>query len=321
VKVADMTLRPATLDDAAFVADILTERHPDDPEDPQLMRHWWTIQEPAATVERFIVSADGADVGYVMRSHESWTKMPERFGRISCSLRPAAWSASRVDALIAAMEERQRADGAKKVTMWAWEDDPAYSAIVEQRGYREERRERFWELDLVANRTRIEQMTDASRAKMRRDGVELLTLARDTDPDRLHKLHRMSNEAGSDVPTTVPHVEQTFEEFQQWLASPGLRQDRMWIARQADDILGISMLAYPPVRGVVATDWTGMARKARGRGIARALKCETLMQAIVLGVDRVRTDNDSTNAPILHINETMGYRRRHDGIQYLKALS
>jgi len=96
--------------------------------------------------------------------------------------------------------------------------------------------------------------------------------------------------------------------------------DRIWIAREDNDILGISQLSYPPVRGVVATDWTGVARKARGRGIARALKCETLMQAIVLGVDRVRTDNDSTNAPILHINETMGYCRRHDGIQFLKEL-
>jgi len=63
MKVADLTLRPATLEDAAFVADILTERHPDDPEDPQLMRHWWSIQKPEATVERFIVSTGGADVG------------------------------------------------------------------------------------------------------------------------------------------------------------------------------------------------------------------------------------------------------------------
>jgi hypothetical protein len=44
------------------------------------------------------------------------------------------------------------------------------------------------------------------------------------------------------------------------------------------------------------------------------------MQAMVLGIDRVRTDNDSTNDPILHLNETMGYQRRHDGIQYLKVL-
>jgi hypothetical protein len=34
----------------------------------------------------------------------------------------------------------------------------------------------------------------------------------------------------------------------------------------------------------------------------------------------VRTDNDSANAPILHINESMGYRRRPDNVQFLKAL-
>src|SRR5258706_4925155 len=100
----------------------------------------------------------------------------------------------------------------------------------------------------------------------------------------------------------------------------GLRPDRIGIARGGDDIVGISMLASPPVRGVVTTDWTGTARKVRGRGVARALKCETLMQAIALGTDRVRTDNDSANVPILHINETMGYRRRPDMIQFLKEL-
>ena len=62
-----------------------------------------------------------------------------------------------------------------------------------------------------------------------------------------------------------------------------------------------------------------MARAARGKGIARALKCETVMQAIALGVDKVRTDNDSTNAPILHLNEQMGDRRRPDMIQLMKA--
>lgn len=320
MKVADMTLRSATLDDAAFVADILTEQHPDDPKDPQLERHWWSMQDPQATVERFIASAGDADIGYVMRSHESWAKMPERFGRVACSLRPAAWSAQRVDALIAAMEDRQRADGAKKVTLWAWEDDPAHIAVLEQRGYREERRERFWELDLVEGRERITTMAVESRERMRKERIRLLTLADDRDPMRFEKLKRMSDEAEADVPATVPHVTVDMDRFMKWFDSPGLRPERIWIAREGDDIVGISQLSYPPVRGVVQTDWTGMARRARGRGIARALKCETLVQAIGLGIDRVRTDNDSTNAPILHINETMGYRRRHDGVQYLKEL-
>ena len=78
------------------------------------------------------------------------------------------------------------------------------------------------------------------------------------------------------------------------------------------------MLSYPPQRGVVTTDWTGVARAGRGRGVARAVKCETVMQAIALGVDRIRTDNDFKNTPILHINETMGYKRRADGIQFMR---
>ena len=72
----------------------------------------------------------------------------------------------------------------------------------------------------------------------------------------------MSDEAEADVPTTVPFVQIPMDEFMKWFDSPGLRPDRIWIARDGDDIVGISQLSYSPVRGVVATDWTGMARKA-----------------------------------------------------------
>jgi RimJ/RimL family protein N-acetyltransferase len=206
------------------------------------------------------------------------------------------------------------------VTSWAWEDDALRIGALQRRGFREERRERFWQLDLIEGRERITKMASESRQRMTREGVRLLTLAEDADPRKFEKLKRMSDEAESDVPTTVPHVPFEMDEFMKWFESPALRMDRIWIARDGDDIVGISMLAYPPVRGVVSTEWTGMARKARGRGIARALKCETLLQAIALGVDRVRTDNDSTNTPILHINESMGYQRRSDMVQVLKVL-
>ena len=94
-----------------------------------------------------------------------------------------------------------------------------------------------------------------------------------------------------------------------------------WIARTGDDVVGVSMLIYPPVRGVVMTDWTATARSVRGRGVARALKCETVAQAMALGVTRVRTDNDSTNAPILHLNAAMGYVRRPDKVEFHKPAS
>jgi GNAT superfamily N-acetyltransferase len=80
----------------------------------------------------------------------------------------------------------------------------------------------------------------------------------------------------------------------------------------------MSVLEYPPGVGNVWTDYTGTARSARGRGIARALKCETIMQAIALGVTHVRTNNDGENKPILHLNEELGYQRIPGNIQLLK---
>jgi GNAT superfamily N-acetyltransferase len=318
--VADLELRPATLDDAAIVADIDTETHPGDPVDPVIQRHWWSIQAPDDVADRSIAVLGGAPVGYATREHPAWSKMPERFTEIGANLRPPYRDAARFNALFAMLEAGARADDTLKLTAWAWEHDALLIEVLAGRGFTEERRERFWELDLVAGRERITAMAEASRDRMRREGITVLTLAEDTDPAKFEKLKRMSDEAEADVPSSEPFVPLEMREFMEWFASPGLRADRIWLAREADDIIGISQLSYPPVRGVVSTDWTGMARRARGRGIARALKCETLMQAIALGVDRVRTDNDSANAPILHINESMGYVRRPDAIQLLKAL-
>ncbi len=320
MKLGDLELRDATLDDAAIVADIDTEARRDDPEDPQLLRHWWKLIAADAVVRRYLALQDGEPVGYATWNHVPWPKMPERFMRISAELRPALRTPERLDALLAFLESEARREEARRLSAWAFDYDAARIDVLHARGYREERRQRFWELDLAQNRDRIATMAAESRERMGREGIRVLTLDQVKDPTMWEKLKRMSDEAEADVPTTVPHVPMPMHEWRKWFESPGLRPDRIWIAYEGDDIVGISQLAYPPVRGVVATDWTGTARRVRGRGVARALKCETLVQAIALGVDRVRTDNDSANAPILHINETMGYRIRVEGIQLLKEL-
>jgi hypothetical protein len=318
---AGLALRPATLDDAAFAADMYTALQPDDPEDPVLWRDWWASVDPSSTVERYVALREERPVGLTGMQHPAWERMPERYARIMGDLVPELRTPERMDALLAFGEERARADGALRGTAWAWEWDEARIRVLGARGYREERRARFWELDLVARRARLEEMTRASRERMRAQGVRVLTLADDPDPDVRRKIWRMSEEASQDTPRTVPWVATPFDVFEKWFASPGIREDRMWIARVGDDVVGISVLSYPPVRGVVQTDWTATARSVRGMGVARALKCETVMQAIALGVDRVRTDNDFQNKPILHINESMGYRPRPEMIQFIKELT
>lgn len=317
MRVADMTLREAKLSDAEFAADMETAIRPDDPRDPITMKDYWRNPEENAKIERFIAEIGSAAVGYGFQRHQLW-ETPKRYGNVSGDLMPSHRTPARIDAFFAAMEERSRADGTKTFTTWCWEDDAVRVDVVKARGFVEERRQRFWELDLVANRAKLEATAEKSRAKMRDEKIRILTIDRDTDPEKWKKLWRMSEEAVRDIPTTEPFTDQSFEDFMKWMRGPGLREDRIWIAREGDAILGVSILSYPPKRGVVSTDWTGVARAGRGRGIARAVKYETVMQAIALGVDRIRTDNDFKNAPILHINETMGYKRRTDGVQFMK---
>jgi GNAT superfamily N-acetyltransferase len=80
------------------------------------------------------------------------------------------------------------------------------------------------------------------------------------------------------------------------------------------------VIGYPPVRGIPWTSFTCTARRARGRGIARALKYASVRQAIELGATEVETQNDAENAPILHLNQEMGYRPAMSLIEMHKNL-
>jgi mycothiol synthase len=314
-----LSFRPATLDDAAFAADVATAMRPDEPEDPASWRHWWATDDPTWTNERFIVLRDETPIGFARHNHAPWDQMKKRYGRLGFELLPAERTDAQLSTVFDVVEERAYANGTRLVTTDAREDDDWLMRWFTGRGFREERRSKAWELDLIARREALEKMAAESRERMRAAGIDIRTIDQDADPDKLHKIHEMSEEAASDVPTTIPHVRQSFAVFARWFDSPTVRLDRMWIARDGDDIVGISVLAYPPTRGNVWTDWTGTARKVRGRGVARALKLETVMQAIGLGVARVRTENDGENAPILHLNEEMGYTRIPGWTQFLKA--
>jgi len=312
---------PASLDDAQFYADVYSAAHPTEPLDPLMQRHEWEHGSDNWTTDRSLVTKGGRRIGVALMQHARWDVIPSRWADVGGELLPEHRDASNLAAVFAEMERRASAEGATLVHARTNEDDAVRLAALTQRGFREDRRGKKWELDLTANRERLLAMTGESRDRMRREGITLTTLAADADPERYRKAWRMSEEAGQDTPSTLGNVEETFEDFRRWLRTPGMHEDRVWIAREGEDVVGLSVLEYPPVRGVVGTAWTATARSVRGRGIARALKCETVAQAIALGVDRVRTGNDAKNDPILHLNETMGYRLFKTRISFHKELA
>jgi len=304
-----LELRPATLEHAGLVADLESARDPNEPRDPVLLRHWWRMDDELEKTKRYIDVRDGAAVAYVAVSHERWNAGEKRFGVVRPLLRRDLWSRTSYGELVRIGEDWLQTETAVTAVARVREDFPDEIAKLEELGYREDRRMRMSELDLVANRDRILGMREEARRNMRERGVEIRPLSEDTDPDRVQKLYEMWIESEQDIPTTVPWRLLTIDEWKRfWFENPAIGEERLWIARQGSAIVGASVLDCPVVRGVPWTAYTGTARAVRGRGIARALKYESIGQAIEAGFTRVRTNNDADNPPILRVNEEMGYR-------------
>ncbi len=304
-----LDLRPALLDDVEIVADLEATRDPADPRDPEMMRYWWTSGSLSQVQSRLVAVRDGEAVAYVGVNHERWAESPERFGSIRVVIRSDVWSVPEFGRLVGKGEDWLRSEGVVTAVARVRQDFTREIHELGRIGYREVRRLRFSELDLVGHREALLAVASRQRQKMQAQSVEMMTLSEDGDPDRLVKLHEMMVAAEQDIPSTVPIPRQPFDEWMHaTFDDPGVREDRFWIAREGAAIVGLSFLEYPPVRGLPWTAFTATSRAVRGRGIARALKYETMAQAIELGCERVRTANDDANAPMLYINAEMGYR-------------
>jgi RimJ/RimL family protein N-acetyltransferase len=315
---AAVKLRAATLEDVNTVREIEAAFRPDEPLDPVVLRYEWETPEPGTATERWMAEVDGRPVGYAMLFHPDWSRMTDR----DC----IAWlgwlpeSASILPVLIDFVEGRARAQHGSRLQFYCQEDESAIVAALTAAGYRLDTTAKVWELDLRKNRDRLLALADASRAAMAAQGIRLIPLSEHAAADPLRELYEAHGDSRLDMPRSHEIMPVSYEAFRGWHGGPDHRADRTWIALDGDRIVGMSFLRFPPAGGRVWTGFTGTVRSYRGRGIARAVKMETLAQAIELGVGSVRTDNDERNAPMLHINEELGYTRLPAFADYEKDL-
>ena len=301
-------IRTAVDSDATWATEAHNAANSDEPHDVAYTKWIWGLDDDDWLDRRYAVELDGKPLGWLMLEHVVWPKNPERYAGVDAWLHPTLWSRGWLDEIFGVLERDAKELGAAVLTTNVRETAPDLHAALLERGYVETGRQRYWELDLQEHRERLLALAKEARDDAVRHGVRLMTLSDDQSPTLITDLHACYEETRHDMPSTVPWMELSPQLFQQWLDDPQKRRDRFWIARVDRTVAGMSLLAYPPGEvGLVSTAWTGVGRGFRGRGLARALKLATLAQAIELGVTRVRTDNDSTNLPILHLNEALGY--------------
>jgi GNAT superfamily N-acetyltransferase len=84
--------------------------------------------------------------------------------------------------------------------------------------------------------------------------------------------------------------------------------DASLVALVDGQLAGLTMIRIDRPSGRAQNNLCGVRRLYRGRGLAALLESHSLRRAAELGATIALTDNDETNAPMLAMNERIGYR-------------
>ncbi len=315
-----VTYRPVVLDDAELASDLMTASYPGMAHDPVMVRYRWEHRRKGYESGRFIAEAGGHPIAFLAWLHGPWKKLPDRHCEVEVWLTLAELDHRLLVTLWSWIGDAAVAEGSGLLLAYCGEDEPEVLGSLAFLGYQPMRVEKLWELDLASHGARLADEAEQSSREMAAQGVELTSLEAWQDSEKLHKLYELDAMTRQDIPTSLPILSEAFSDFERRTAAPDRRADRTWIAVVAGNPVAMTYLKFPPVRGTVWTGYTCTHPDHRGRGLARAVKLQSLAQAAKLGVPVVRTDNDAENAPMLHINERLGYVRRPGFVEHHKRV-
>jgi RimJ/RimL family protein N-acetyltransferase len=319
--VPEVTYRTAAIDDAELACELMNAAYPAMTHDPVVTRYHWSNPRRGFRFARFIAEQNREPVAFVAWMHGPWDEIEDRHCEVEVWLDMAHFDRRLLCELYEWIAADALRDGSRLLLAYCAEDEPETLGVLASLGYYRARTEKVWELDLRAHGARLEAEAAAARDAAAKDGITFTALDQWHDAGALQKLHELDAKTRYDIPRTLQIFNETYEDFVLRTKAPDRRSDRYWIALDGDRPVAFSYLKYPPVRGTVWTGYTCSDPAYRGRGLARGVKLQSLVQAVALGVPSVRTDNDAENAPMLHINERLGYVRAPGFVEHHKRVN
>jgi GNAT superfamily N-acetyltransferase len=184
-----------------------------------------------------------------------------------------------------------RAIGKDGLEVWTTDETPAVVTFLEERGYAIARQYVISELDITAA---PEPATPS---------VPLTTFA--ARPDLAEQLYAVACETYPDQPGRSETRLPTFEIWRSWGLDPH-PAEAYFIALDGDRVLGYGYLELDGEQW--RNGFLGLARDARGRGIARAIKSAQIGWAKANGVRTLLAANELRLPQMLALNERLGYR-------------
>ncbi|GMA15971.1 GNAT family N-acetyltransferase [Deinococcus metallilatus] len=209
--------------------------------------------------------------------------------------------------------------GAQAVRTLAREDHPLAPGFLTRRGFVGDRRYFTSVLDLTTfDDTPFRELEE----RLAERGVRVRSLSdlrAAGTPDLTARLHALMSDVRQDVPRSEPATPLSREVFEEAvLGDPGLLPGAYLIAEDTRGAwIGQTTLFRSEASPDLLTGLTGVTRAARGQGVATLLKLYAIRAGRALGGTTIRTDNASDNAPMLAINDRLGFVRDPASVSYV----
>ena len=125
--------------------------------------------------------------------------------------------------------------------------------------------------------------------------------------------YAVAHEADADIPSGEPIRTGTFEQWQERHFGALALRDLSFVALEDGKVIGYAIMGLHDSE--TGGHWmTGVARAARGRGVALALKQTQVVAAKAGGWKTLRAQNDLSNVPMRRVNEKLGYVPLHEWV-------
>ncbi|TWE20028.1 GNAT family N-acetyltransferase [Kitasatospora atroaurantiaca] len=275
---------------------------------PETVGYLTAHVSPKMHYRLLVAELDGRVVGTVRCGVHADSSTPGQ-GFANVSVLPEHRRQGAGGALLQAAEKHLAAYGVTQVHAWA-DDEPAAQDFAARRGYRRGRICHFAHLDLTAGLRPVPPLPS---------GIELRQATEYLDDP--YPLYEVDVAGALDEPGDVDASEQ---EYEAWLAE-------IWNRPDLDRELTVVAVAdgRPVAFSAVQTDggsrywsaFTTTRAEYRGRGLAKLAKTHSLHRALAAGLTDAYTNNDATNAPMLAINDWLGYRRCASEWKFIRDLS
>ena len=299
------------------------ESHPMEAETAEEWRRWENMFNDPTKIRLTIIAPNGAIAGSV-NIQAGMMPRPDGAQNVGVGVGRDHRNKGVGSAMLEAIEAEAKRRGVPRLSAGASASKPFALEFATKRGYKEIGRRimSYRELD-----TYEPARWKASLDKVASDGVrirsfsDVLAERDDAGKDRFwHELWEAEGPMWDDIPFASPIPHWPFDRFYKMTVTSGqLLSDLSLVAYQGDRIVGFTTTGDRQKKD--GWTWmTGVAREARGKGIAMAIKVDVLARAKAKGLRAMCTVNDEPNKAMRGVNIKLGYQPVPDHVELEKLL-